>query len=230
MTEIYNDSFRLMGTNYHQKEALEIMKKLSKKNNYLTMSDEGIKEYILKTYSNVYEYKYLETNDVILVREPKNPHDPNAVKVLAGGLFAGYLPADIAKKVNRYVGKSDYNIKATLHGRGGKFKTLNDTLTKVISDEKEISFRLDLVISKVSIPKKSASSVDSIASPTQTTNSFWQNLFLILSFLSVLIGILFILVAFSFLLKQKILEFFVGLVIGVLFFALVAVYKYIFKK
>ena len=99
MTEIYNDSFSLMGTNYHQKEALEIMKKLSKKNNYLTMSDEGIKEYILKTYSNVYEYKYLETNDVILVREPKNPHDPNAVKVIAGGLFAGYLPADIAKKV-----------------------------------------------------------------------------------------------------------------------------------
>lgn len=230
MTEIFNDSFRLMGTNYHQKEALEIMKKLSKKNDYLTMSDEGIKEYILKTYSNVYEYKYLETNDVILVREPKNPHDPNAVKVLAGGLFAGYLPADIAKKVNRYVGKSDYNIKATLHGRGGKFKTLNDTLTKVISDEKEISFRLDLVISKVSIPKKSASAVESIASPVQTTNSFWQNLFLILSFLSVLIGILFVLVAFSFLLKQKVLEFFVGLVIGVLFFAPAIAYKLIFKK
>ncbi|HEM5942350.1 TPA: HIRAN domain-containing protein [Streptococcus suis] len=230
MTEIYNDSFRLMGTNYHQKEALKIMKKLSKKNNYLTMSDEGIKEYILRTYSNVYEYKYLKTNDVILVREPKNPHDPNAVKVLAGGVFAGYLPADIAKKVNRYVGKSGYNIEATLHGRGGKFKTLDDTLTKVILDEKEISFRLDLVISKVSIPKKSTSVVDSIASPTQTTNSFWQNLFLILSFLSVLIGILFILVAFSFLLKQKILEFFVGLVIGVLFFAPAAVYKYIFKK
>ena len=52
MKEIFNDSFRLMGTNYHQKEALEIMKKLSKENNYLTMSDEGIKEYILKTYSN----------------------------------------------------------------------------------------------------------------------------------------------------------------------------------
>ncbi|NQJ70596.1 restriction endonuclease [Streptococcus suis] len=230
MTEIFNDSFRLMGTNYHQKEALEIMKKLSKKNNYLTMSDEGIKEYILKTYSNVYEYKYLETNDVILVREPKNPHDPNAVKVLAGGLFAGYLPADIAKKVNRYVGKSGYNIKVTLHGSGGKFKTLNDTLTKVISDEKEISFRLDLVISKVSIPKKSASSVDGIASPVQTTNSFWKNLFLILSFLSVLIGILFVLVAFSFLLKQKILEFFVGLVIGILLFAPVITYKLIFKK
>ncbi|HEL2235603.1 TPA: HIRAN domain-containing protein [Streptococcus suis] len=230
MTEIYNDSFKLMGTNYHQKEALEIMKKLSKKNNYLTMSDEDIKEYVLKTYSNVYEYKYLETNDVILVREPKNPHDPNAVKVLAEGLFAGYLPADIAKKVNQYVGKSDYNIKATLHGRGGKFKTLNDTLTKVISDEKEISFRLDLVISKVSIPKKSASSVGSIASPVQTTNSFWKNLFLILSFLSVLIGILFVLVAFSYLLKQKILEFFVGLVIGVLFFAPATAYKLIFKK
>ncbi|HGO8537556.1 restriction endonuclease [Streptococcus suis] len=230
MTEIYNDSFRLMGTNYHQKEALEIMKKLSKKNNYLTMSDDGIKEYILKTYSNVYEYKYLETNDIILVREPKNPHDPNAVKVLAGGLFAGYLPADIAKKVNRYVGKSDYNIKATLHGRGGKFKTLDDTLTKVISDEKEISFRLDLVVNKVPIPKKSASSVDSLASPVQTTNSFWQNLFLILSFLLILIGILFVLVAFSFLLKQKILEFFVGLVIGVLFFAPATAYKLIFKK
>ncbi|MBL1124840.1 restriction endonuclease [Streptococcus suis] len=230
MTEIYNDSFRLMGTNYHQKEALEIMKKLSKKNNYLTMSDEGIKEYILKTYSNVYEYKYLETNDIILVREPKNPHDTNAVKVLAGGLFAGYLPADIAKKVNRYVGKSDYNIKATLHGRGGKFKTLDDTLTKVISDEKEISFRLDLVVNKVPIPKKSASSVDSLASPVQTTNSFWQNLFLILSFLLILIGILFVLVAFSFLLKQKILEFFVGLVIGVLFFAPATAYKLIFKK
>ena len=69
--------------------------------------------------------------------------------------------------------------------------------------------------------------MDSIASHFQTTNSFWQNLFLILS---LLIGILFVLVAFSFLLEQKILEFFVGLVIGALFFAPAIAYKLIFKK
>jgi hypothetical protein len=35
-----------------------------------------------------------------LVREPDNPHDPNAIRVaLAGIVFLGYVPRDVAKDV-----------------------------------------------------------------------------------------------------------------------------------
>ena len=32
-----------------------------------------------------------------LVREPDNPHDPNAIRVELAGLYLGYVPRDIAK-------------------------------------------------------------------------------------------------------------------------------------
>lgn len=32
-----------------------------------------------------------------LVREPENPHDPNAIRVEVGGYFMGYIPKQIAQ-------------------------------------------------------------------------------------------------------------------------------------
>jgi hypothetical protein len=34
-----------------------------------------------------------------MIREPNNPHDPNAIRVTAVGKFMGYIPRDIAKTV-----------------------------------------------------------------------------------------------------------------------------------
>jgi hypothetical protein len=32
-----------------------------------------------------------------MIREPNNPHDPNAIRVTAVGKFMGYIPKDIAR-------------------------------------------------------------------------------------------------------------------------------------
>ena len=34
-----------------------------------------------------------------MIREPNNPHDPNAIRVAAVGKFLGYIPKDIARTV-----------------------------------------------------------------------------------------------------------------------------------
>lgn len=34
-----------------------------------------------------------------LIREPENPHDPNAVAVLAGGDIIGHVPAGLAERL-----------------------------------------------------------------------------------------------------------------------------------
>jgi len=34
-----------------------------------------------------------------MIREPNNPHDPNAIRVAAVGKFMGYIPKDIARIV-----------------------------------------------------------------------------------------------------------------------------------
>ena len=40
-----------------------------------------------------------EGQQVSLVREPKNPHDKNAIKVTAGGRHIGYIGHDEAKRL-----------------------------------------------------------------------------------------------------------------------------------
>lgn len=51
--------------------------------------------------------------DFKLVPEPKNPHDPNAVRVLRGGWHVGYLPAPIAALWSRFLTER-VNYRATI--------------------------------------------------------------------------------------------------------------------
>lgn len=43
--------------------------------------------------------QFRENDSVVLVREPSNPHDPNAVQVRRLGRHVGYLPRDLAMQV-----------------------------------------------------------------------------------------------------------------------------------
>ena len=49
---------------------------------------------------NINKFGYKDIGTLALVREPNNPHDPNAVKVTLFGIYdMGYLPKDVAKVV-----------------------------------------------------------------------------------------------------------------------------------
>ena len=46
---------------------------------------------------NIKKFGCKDIGSFALVREPDNPHDPNAIRVELGGLYLGYVPRHIAK-------------------------------------------------------------------------------------------------------------------------------------
>jgi len=50
--------------------------------------------------NNIKTFGCEDIGSYALVREPNNPHDPNAIRVaLAGIVFLGYVPRDVAKEL-----------------------------------------------------------------------------------------------------------------------------------
>jgi hypothetical protein len=47
--------------------------------------------------ANIKKFGCKDIGSFALVREPDNPHDPNAIRVEIGGLYLGYVPRRIAK-------------------------------------------------------------------------------------------------------------------------------------
>lgn len=148
-TIIFHDSFLLMGTNYHKKEAYQVADFLSGGEHYFGKDNKYLKSYILKTYKTVYKYNKLKTVDVILQREPLNKHDKNAIKVLVNNTFVGYIPAEIARKIASMIQNKKYRYDAILTGRGGPYKTVDLDTEKIIERKKELSYYLDLTIWKI---------------------------------------------------------------------------------
>lgn len=143
---IYHDEFRLMGTNYHKQEAFAAADYLSGYEHYFGKTGKELKSYLQRSLKPVYKYNKLKTVDVLLQREPTNPHDKNAVKVLINNTFVGYLPAEIAKRFSSCIGNPKYRYDAILTGRGGPYKTLSSNLEKVVTQQKELYFELNLTI------------------------------------------------------------------------------------
>ena len=48
---------------------------------------------------NIRRFGCKDIGSFALVREPDNPHDPNAIKVMLGQYFLGYVPRHIAEKL-----------------------------------------------------------------------------------------------------------------------------------
>ena len=46
---------------------------------------------------NIRKFGCKDIGSFALVREPDNPHDPNAIRVELAGLYLGYVPRHIAK-------------------------------------------------------------------------------------------------------------------------------------
>ena len=148
-TIIFHDSFLLMGTNYHKKEAYQVADFLSGGEHYLGKDNKYLKSYILRTYKTVYKYNKLKTVDVILQREPLNKHDKNAIKVLVNNTFVGYIPAEIARKIAFMIQNKKYRCDAILTGRGGPYKTVDLDTEKIVEQDKELSYYLELTVWKI---------------------------------------------------------------------------------
>lgn len=99
------------------------------------LSDENI---VKLGKNRVYEYYPLHKN-VVLVPEPKNSHDPNAVKVMLNNNLIGYIPSENALFVRKLLADKSL-LSASVDILGGNFKmVLKENV--VISRN---NFRVDL--------------------------------------------------------------------------------------
>jgi len=51
------------------------------------------------TQENIKKFGCADIGSYALVREPENPHDPNAISVRLGAIHMGYLPKSISQKL-----------------------------------------------------------------------------------------------------------------------------------
>lgn len=79
------------GQYYHQKDLASV---LTHKNRFYYAPDEAIIDFARnKLNYTVFEYKR-ERCSLEIYHEPENEYDPGALKVLANGVFVGYVPED----------------------------------------------------------------------------------------------------------------------------------------
>ena len=85
---------------------------------------------------------YYENYPVKLVPEPKNEHDPNAIKVLVNGKMIGYVPAELCLDVKQILHDNPkYGLSAWI--QGGKYKIVSENGVAEIFEE-DISAKIYL--------------------------------------------------------------------------------------
>ena len=93
-------SFKVAGISFYEKDIIDT---LAIENDDYDMT----KKEIVDTYmtdESIYKYIF-SIDDVQLEPEPDNPHDPNAIKVIADGVHIGYVPAKSTKKIRQLLEK-----------------------------------------------------------------------------------------------------------------------------
>ncbi|HCZ1934119.1 TPA: HIRAN domain-containing protein [Staphylococcus aureus] len=143
--------FDVVGLNYEgrRKELKKLIKKM--KNNddffflYSDLKGNELKEELL------YEDKVYEISDyevipgVFLQKEPDNPYDENAIKVMISNEYSefhvGYVPREYA---SRLVNRMDNIVSCNAYINGGKYKTLDYLEEKIVTKESDYGLRVHL--------------------------------------------------------------------------------------
>lgn len=143
--------FDVVGLNYEgrRKELKKLIKKM--KNNddffflYSDLKGNELKEELL------YEDKVYEISDyevipgVFLQKEPDNPYDENAIKVMISNEYSefhvGYVPREYA---SRLVNHMDSIVSCNAYINGGKYKTLDYLEEKIVTKESDYGLRVHL--------------------------------------------------------------------------------------
>ena len=92
---------------------------------FFRMVKETKKEIKEDGLEDTFLYKYgIAFTSAELVPEPENPHDPNAIKVIADGVFVGHVPAKESKAVRKIMDEKKI-IKTECQIYGGDYKVLD---------------------------------------------------------------------------------------------------------
>ena len=126
-------SISVVGEHFYKNEIASIM---SGNRFYFLPDDEFIRR--VESRKRIYRFKYREA-EAVLVPEPSNPHDKNAIMVLVDKVHVGYIPADQCIDVKKVLPKIK-SATAEIHGGDYKYHTSNDVF------KTEDDFSIDLYL------------------------------------------------------------------------------------
>ena len=111
------ENHRVAGTSFRQKE----IESLGVKNDQYEYTKTELIDSLCED-EKIYEYEFYPS-DTVLVEEPDNQHDPNAIKVVIDGVHVGYIKKGSCSHIKKLINdnKIEY-IDAEISG--GKYKCL----------------------------------------------------------------------------------------------------------
>ncbi|HFU4203787.1 TPA: HIRAN domain-containing protein [Streptococcus suis] len=114
---------------------------------YRDLSSSEIREELEGFSDKIFKYENMSTSIVELVAEPNNQYDPNAIKILILDNFVGYVPAKIAKKINKYLVDDKYFNLTFADIIGGPYKEFDYIEDKVVTNnDLDVGFEISLTI------------------------------------------------------------------------------------
>ena len=145
--ERVKSTFRVAGISF-RRDAIEDM--LEEDDDYCES-----KSYLRENYDDgdrIWQYLPECRDDVALVDEPENEHDPNAIRVEVGGVHIGYVKKGSTSRVRNLLKKDDVRVKIDIGG--GPYKELyEDEDGKIQIERGEIEFYAKLEITAPGEPK-----------------------------------------------------------------------------
>lgn len=125
--------FKVHGISFREKS---IIKELADVNDDYSMTKRDLVDCGM-TGERIYKYD-IYVKDIEFVPEPDNPHDENAVKILADGVHIGYVPVSKTKKLLRLLEKEEI-ITIACDFQGGPYKVIYEEYTYDGKEKYEMS-------------------------------------------------------------------------------------------
>lgn len=131
--EMYNiKNYKVAGIKYHMDAVME----LASENDMYDMSKKELIESYNENYGylgNIYEYEFYVA-DTQLIPEPDNPHDPNAIKVVADDQHIGYIKAGTCRHLLKVINEGRLGpIECRIYG--GPYKYLDVDFDEMTDEE-----------------------------------------------------------------------------------------------
>lgn len=137
----------VVGSDYYQNNFKNYINKIKLQKNIDYVMEQKSK------FSNiVYEYRYIPSLNPKLVKEPKNPQDPNAVYVSVSygplSFKLGYVASEETELIHKYLNQNRiYGIDLRING--GKSKIIDDDT--VYNDESNYHVYMNILVRKLNI-------------------------------------------------------------------------------
>lgn len=115
---LYESIFQVAGTAYYENNIKSL---LTPNKDFLLSGSAIAKKY--HGERKIYEYNYLN-KEAVLVPEPNNPHDPNAIMVLVDGFLVGYVPHEYTAFLHNFI-KKNFVLYTSAFITGGNYKIVS---------------------------------------------------------------------------------------------------------